>query len=81
MSSKIPVAEPSTYRKVALRGADREFRCLTEPQIDASKYPSNGRLGTMIDKIYFVDQSIGRFNFWGKIEMYFLRIIETPFDK
>ena len=35
----------------------------------------------MIDKIYFVDQSIDCFNFRGKIEMYFLRIVETQFDK
>jgi hypothetical protein len=43
--SKWPIAEPSTYRKVALRGADIKFRCPSEAQIDASKYPSNGRLG------------------------------------
>ena len=38
--SKWPIAEPSTYRKVALWGADIKFRCPLEAQIDASKYSS-----------------------------------------
>jgi hypothetical protein len=42
---KKPNAESTTYQKVALRMADIDFRCSSEPQIDASKYQSNGRLG------------------------------------
>ncbi len=34
----------TTCPKVALQEADVDFRCLSKPQIDASKYPSNDRL-------------------------------------
>jgi hypothetical protein len=43
---KQPIAEPSNHRKMALRGLCFEFRCPSGAKIDASKYPSDGHLGT-----------------------------------
>lgn len=42
---KWPIAEHSTHRKVANRGADIKFWCPSEAQIDTPKYPSHARLG------------------------------------
>ncbi len=45
--SKRPIAEPSTHRKMALRRDDFQVRYPTDAQIEASKYPSNGYLGSI----------------------------------